>query len=136
MTPFVDVMLVLLVVFMVAAPMLKSHLPIDLPETYAPQSTVEDTKLLLTVTRDERVYIGETEVPKERMVEALRTNARIQSEQEVYIQADAELPYGYVTKVMGAVQEAGVSKVGLVTKPLGQTEESSADVDGQEPSSN
>jgi len=116
-TPFVDVMLVLLVVFMVAAPMMKSNLPVDLPETRAPQSSVEDSKLLLTVTKDKRVYLGDVEIPQDKMVDALKTNARLQSEGEVYIQADAELSYGYVTQIMGILQEAGIKKVGLVTKP-------------------
>ncbi len=116
-TPFVDVMLVLLVVFMVTAPMIKNNLPINLPKTRSPKVSVEDSKLLLTITKDKKIYLGETEVPNEGLEEALKANARLQTEKEIYVQADAELPYGFVTQIMGIVRTAGIEKLGLVTQP-------------------
>ena len=115
-TPFVDVMLVLLVVFMVTAPLLRNNLPVNLPKARAPRVDIEESKLLLTITKDKKVYLGEVEIPQGKLEEALTTNHRLQTEKELYIQADADLPYGYVTEIMALVRVAGIEKLGLVTK--------------------
>ncbi len=117
-TPFVDVMLVLLVIFMVSAPMLTTGLEVDLPKTRAPRMDVDEEKLLLTVTSDRKVYLGDVEVPYERLEQALTTNERLQREREIYVQADEAVPYGFVAQVMALVRKAGIEKLGLVTDPL------------------
>lgn len=118
-TPLVDVMLVLLIIFMVSAPMMTTGIEIDLPKTHAPRMEIEEEKLLLTITHDQKVLLGETEVPYERLEEALTTNERLQRERELYLQADENVPYGFVAKVMALVRKGGIEKLGMVTDPSG-----------------
>jgi biopolymer transport protein TolR len=118
-TPLVDVMLVLLIIFMVSAPMMTTGIEIDLPKTHAPRMEVEQEKLLLTITKEREVYLGETLVPYEKLEEALTTNTRLQQERELYLQADETVPYGFVAKVMALVRKGGIEKLGLVTDPTG-----------------
>jgi biopolymer transport protein TolR len=118
-TPLVDVMLVLLIIFMVSAPMMTTGIEIDLPKTHAPRMDVEEQKLLMTITKDQKVYLGETEVPYDQLEQALTTNARLQQEHELYLQADETVPYGFVAKVMALVRKGGIDKLGLVTDPTG-----------------
>lgn len=117
-TPLVDVMLVLLIIFMVAAPMMTTGVSVDLPEARAPQMELNDEKLLLTVTSDGKVYLGETEIPAENLEPALLNNSRLQRDRELYVQADTEAKYGFVVKVLAIVRKAGIEKLGLVTDPL------------------
>ena len=118
-TPLVDVMLVLLIIFMVSAPMMTKGVEIDLPKTHAPRMEMEEQKLLMTITKDQKVYLGETEVPYDQLEQALTTNARLQQEHELYLQADETVPYGFVAKVMALVRKGGIDKLGLVTDPTG-----------------
>ena len=122
-TPLVDVMLVLLIIFMVAAPMMTTGVDVDLPRARAPRIELDEEKLLLTITDDEKVYLGETEVPFERLEQALLNNQRLQTEKEIYVNADSEVRYGFVVQVLALVRRAGIEKLGLVTDPLGSAEE-------------
>ena len=117
-TPLVDVMLVLLIIFMVSAPMMNTGVDVDLPAAQAPQVEVNDEKLLLTVSRDQKVYLGRDEVAYEKLEATLLANDRMQREKELYVQADETVPYGFVVKVIAIVKKAGISKLGLVTDPL------------------
>ncbi|HEX2676421.1 MAG TPA: biopolymer transporter ExbD [Polyangiales bacterium] len=116
-TPLVDVMLVLLIIFMVSAPMMTTGIEVDLPKTHAAQMDVEEQKLLLTITKEQKVFLGETEVPYDRLEQALTTNVRLQREHELYLQADETVPYGFVAKVMAIMRKGGIEKLGLVTDP-------------------
>jgi biopolymer transport protein TolR len=117
-TPLVDVMLVLLIIFMVSAPMMTTGIEIDLPKTHAAQMDVEEQKLLLTITKDQKVFLGETEVPYDKLEEVLTHNDRLMRERELYLQADENVPYGFVAKVMALIRKGGIDKLGLVTDPL------------------
>jgi biopolymer transport protein TolR len=117
-TPLVDVMLVLLIIFMVSAPMMTTGIDVDLPSTRAPRMEIDEEKLLMTITSEQKVYLGEIEVPYDRLEEALSTNERLQREKEIYVQADEAVSYGFVTKVLALVRRAGIEKMGLVTDPL------------------
>ena len=117
-TPLVDVMLVLLIIFMVSAPLLSTGVTVDLPSARAPAMEMQNEKLLLTVTNDQKVYLGENEVPYDRLEQVLMTNARLQTEKELYVQADEDVPYGFVVKVLAIVRRAGIEKLGLVTDPV------------------
>ncbi|MFW5877178.1 MAG: protein TolR [Myxococcota bacterium] len=117
-TPLVDVMLVLLIIFMITAPMMTAGVDVDLPNTRAPRLDADEEKLLLTIDTDRQVYLGETPVPEGRLEEALRNNRKLQSDQELYVRADENVPYGFVVKVFAFVRDAGIEKVGLVTEPL------------------
>ena len=116
-TPLVDVMLVLLIIFMVSAPMMTTGIEVDLPKTHAARMDVEEQKLLLTITKEQKVFLGETEVPYDNLEAALTTNARLQRERELYLQADENVPYGFVAKVMALIRKGGIEKLGLVTDP-------------------
>jgi biopolymer transport protein TolR len=118
-TPLVDVMLVLLIIFMVSAPMMTKGIEIDLPKTVAPRMEQEEEKLLLTITKEQKVFLGETEVPYDNLEGALTTNERLQRDKELYLQADESVPYGFVAKIMALARRGGIDKVGLVTDPLG-----------------
>lgn len=116
-TPLIDVMLVLLVIFMVTAPLLTTGVEVDLPKAKSAPMQADDTKLLIIVTADEHVYLGKDEIT-EAVEEKLTTNTRLQEEKEVYIQADENVKYGAVLRVMAAARTAGVEKLGMITDPL------------------
>ncbi len=121
-TPLVDVMLVLLVVFMVTAPLLTTGLKIDLPDVQAASTPVKDARLLITVTKDERVMFGDDDVTND-IVGALDRNQRVQTEKELYIRADKDARYGIVAKVVAAARSTGVVSLNLLVKP--ETDEAS-----------
>lgn len=116
-TPLIDVMLVLLVIFMVTAPLLATGVHVELPKVKSAPMQTDDTKLLLIVTVDEHVYLGKDEITED-VETKLKTNARLQEEKEVYVQADENVKYGAVLRVMAAARGAGVEKLGMVTDPL------------------
>src|SRR6266480_2989259 len=91
-TPLVDVMLVLLIVFMVTAPLLATGLRIDLPNVEAANTPIKDSKLVVSITKDEHLLLGETDVTS-NLETVLKTNARVQTEKELYIQADEQAHY-------------------------------------------
>lgn len=115
-TPLVDVMLVLLIVFMVTAPLLTTGLRIDLPEVKAAETPVKDARLLVTVTKEERVLFGEKDVTG-RVAQALRESQRVQTERELYIRADKDARYGIVADVVAAARNSGVESLNLLVQP-------------------
>jgi biopolymer transport protein TolR len=115
-TPLVDVMLVLLIVFMVTAPLLTSGLHIDLPEVQATNTPVKDSKLVVSITKDERILFGEDDVTKD-LEKVLDTNPRVQKEHELYIRADKEAHYGTVARAVAAARGAGVTSLNLLVEP-------------------
>lgn len=119
-TPFVDVMLVLLIIFMVAAPLLTVGVPLELPETSAEALPAEQEEpLTVQLTSDGTVLIQTTEVPFEELVPKLRAIAAERTSPTVYVRADAEVPYGRFAQVMAALKTGGFRDVGLVTEPNG-----------------
>ena len=115
-TPLVDVMLVLLIVFMVTAPLLTTGLRIDLPEVKAAETPVKDARLLVSITKDERVLFGETDVTA-NIDQALNENPRVQKERELYIRADKNARYGIVATVVAAARNSGVESLNLLVEP-------------------
>lgn len=118
-TPLVDVMLVLLIIFMVAAPMMTTALPVDLPSARAERVEVEQETPLVTVSADPRVFLGEEETGLEGLGRALERHPGVQAHEKVFVQADADVPYGYVVQVFAVIRAVGVSEIGLVTDPAG-----------------
>jgi len=117
-TPLVDVMLVLLIVFMVTAPMLQTGVEVQLPEAKA-KTIPDDTGLLIvTIAPDHKVYVGKMQVEPNKVEEALKANAKLQADHEAYLHADQSLPYGEIVKIMAAMQLGGAEKLGLITDPL------------------
>ena len=117
-TPMVDVMSVLLIVFMITAPMLTAGVEVDLPKAGAKAiSQKDDNPLEVTVARDGKIYMGDTEVRLERLKGILNAIAVESVNRKVYIQADMHLSYGIVMEVMGAVSSSGFTRIALVTDP-------------------
>jgi biopolymer transport protein TolR len=117
-TPLVDVMLVLLIVFMVTAPIMQTGVDVDLPDAKAQTVPDESGKLIVTMTKERKVYIGRMEIPFDEVETKLRANAKLQVDHEAYLHADTNLTYGDVVKVMAAIKLAGGDKMGLITDPL------------------
>jgi len=115
-TPLVDVMLVLLIVFMVTAPLLTSGLHIDLPEVQASNTPIKDAKLVVTITKEEKILFGEDDVTK-NVEDVLLSNARVQKEHELYIRADKEARYGVVARAVAAARAANVTSLNLLVEP-------------------
>lgn len=116
-TPFVDVMLVLLIVFMVAAPLLTAGVPVDLPQSEAKAIADEDNKPIeITVTKDGGIFIGETAVKEGNLIALLSAMTEGNAERRIYIRGDQALAYGKVMGIIGAVNGAGFSKVALISE--------------------
>ena len=121
-TPFVDVMLVLLIIFMVAAPLLTVGVPVQLPETAASAlPTEEEEPLAITITADGRVMLQTTEVADADLIPRLRAIAAERSSDKLFLRADGAVPYERVAQVMGALNAGGFRNIGLVTEPDGPT---------------
>ncbi len=118
LSPLVDVMLVLLIVFMVTAPLLTSGLEIDLPEVQATNTPIKDAKLVVSITKEERILFGEDDVTKD-VERVLNENPRVQKEHELYIRADKEAHYGIVARAIAAARSAGVTSLNLLVEPEG-----------------
>ena len=116
-TPLVDVMLVLLIIFMVTAPLIQSGVKVDLPRASAQQMEHAEEKLVLTITRDRRIFLGDVQISPADLETKLSTNARVQKDKEIYLQADRSLPYGLVVQIMAAARRAGVESLGMITEP-------------------
>ena len=117
-TPLVDVMLVLLIIFMITAPMMSQGVDVELPETTdASPMEANEEKLILTITEDERAYLGTSEIPMDRISELLSTNARLKKDKEIFLHADHRLPYGVVVKVMAAAKKGGAESMAMITEP-------------------
>ena len=117
-TPLVDVMLVLLIIFMIAAPMLTTGVNVDLPKADAQRMDIDQEHPLITVQRDQRIFLFEEEVSLDVLRERLVTDERIRDVDEVFVQADEQVPYGVVAQVLALVRQAGIGKMGLVTDPV------------------
>lgn len=116
-TPLVDVMLVLLIVFMVAAPLLTAGVAVDLPDSKAKAIQEEDNKPIeISVTEDGQIYIGETEVKKGNLITLLTAMAKGNTERRIYIRGDRDLAYGAVMRVIGEIHASGFNKVALISE--------------------
>ena len=121
-TPFVDVMMVLLIIFMVAAPLTTVGVPVELPRTAAPSLPSEQEEpLAVTLTADGLIQIQTTEVTDEEIVPRLRAILAERSSDRVFLRADGTIPYARVVQIMGALNAAGITNIGLVTDTGGPT---------------
>lgn len=116
--PFVDVMLVLLIIFMITAPMLTEGLDVQLPQTQAVETLPTDTNhVVLTIKKDGEIFLDEYSASLENLAEQLNTVVKEQDKQ-LFLQADKDVPYGVVVDVMGRVKAAGIEKMGIVAERL------------------
>ncbi|MFQ5954360.1 MAG: protein TolR [Kiloniellales bacterium] len=119
-TPFVDVMLVLLVIFMITAPLLTVGVPVDLPQTQAPPLTQPDEPLEVTVNAKGEVFLQETRVELDALVPRLVAITRNNPEARIYVRGDRAINYGRVLEVMGLITGAGFTRLALVSAPAGR----------------
>ena len=115
-TPLVDVMLVLLIVFMITAPMLTVGVQVDLPETKANQLNSDADPLIITINKDREIYIQDSVVSPENLIPRLKAISKVNSKTRIFVRGDNLLPYGEVIGLMGQIQSAGYEKVALVAK--------------------
>lgn len=116
-TPLVDVMLVLLVIFMVTAPILQQGVSINLPKVKAAALTGEESQLVVALTARGKVYLNDTAMAVPDLQAKLGAIVRERPDRQVFFRADANVPYGEVMRVIAAVREAGVQRLGMVTEP-------------------
>lgn len=116
-TPLVDVMLVLLIVFMVTAPLLTSGVPIDLPQTAAPELKVDGKPITVSINTAGDVFLGEDQISLDTLLDDVATAAgEAGTEQRIYIRGDADADYGLIMQVMGTLSGVGYAKIGLITR--------------------
>jgi len=115
-TPFVDVMLVLLVIFMVTAPMLVAGVEVDLPQTSAAPMSAQDEPLVIDIDRNGDFYIQGNIIPKESLTEKLAAIADVKADSRILVRGDRSLPYGDIMKAFAAIKNAGYQHVALVTE--------------------
>ncbi|MDM8168766.1 protein TolR [Roseovarius sp.] len=121
-TPFVDVMLVLLIIFMVAAPLMTVGVPVELPKTAASAlPTEQEEPLTVTITPEGTVMLQTTEIATEQLVTRLRAVAAERESARIFLRADGNVPYSLVMQVMGALNRGGFANIGLVTDTGGPT---------------
>jgi biopolymer transport protein TolR len=117
MTPFIDVMLVLLIVFMVAAPLLTSGVPLDLPQTSAKPLNIDQKPITLSIDDRGRIFLLENELREDEIVARLQAVAKAGTEERIYVRGAKKVDYGRVAQVMSVITAAGFKKVALVTEP-------------------
>ena len=117
-TPFVDVMLVLLIIFMVTAPMMMEGVEVNLPKTTTKSIKTREDPLILTVNKKREIFIENHEIKLEELETKVKKILKYRREQEVLLKADREVPYGFVIKVIAGVKKAGIDKLGMITEPI------------------
>jgi biopolymer transport protein TolR len=117
-TPFVDVMLVLLVIFMVTAPMMQSGFDVDLPQVKAKTIQTNEKPLIVTISKDKKIEILDYEFTLDRLKSKLEFISKGRADKEIYLKADKTVPYGFVMEVMAEIKDAGYEKLGMITLPL------------------
>ena len=123
-TPLVDVMLVLLIIFMVTAPLITQGVEVALPKTKAQPLAGDETKVVLSITKDKQIFIGNSDkspIPLAQLEEKLKFNAKLQKDKELFLHADRSLEYGFVVDIMAIIKRSGIESLGMVTDPVEPT---------------
>ncbi len=118
-TPMVDVMLVLLIIFMVAAPMMQSGIDVELPKVEASAIKSQDEPLVITIDSKKRVFLGDHVLTQSKLRKKLRAINKSSSGKTVMLRADEKVPYGVVMTTISSIRRAGIEKIGMVTEPIG-----------------
>ena len=116
-TPLVDVMLVLLIIFMVTAPMLQMGIDVNLPRVQSRSIDVNEEKLILTINASREIFFNRAKIPSADLGVKLRAVMANRIDREIFLRADRTVPYGFVVEVMSEVRKAGVDKLGMITQP-------------------
>jgi biopolymer transport protein TolR len=116
--PLVDVMLVLLIIFMITAPMMQHGMNIDIPKVTTKPLPTKDEPQILNITKDQKLVLNQKNLAAKDLKAAIQLLFANKSQKEIYLRADKDVPYGFVVSCMGLIREAGVEKINIVTKPL------------------
>ncbi len=116
-TPFVDVMLVLLIIFMVTAPLMQQGIDVDLPDTTTQPLRIQDEPLVLTIDKKGAYHLGRREIPAADLQGKLEAIFEGRDSKEIFLRADENVAYGFVVKALAAAREAGATRLGMVTEP-------------------
>lgn len=116
-TPFVDVMLVLLIIFMVTAPMMQQGLDVELPQTASSGVPATDEPFIIVIKKNKQIQAGEANMQMAQLSKKLRAIFETRKNKQIYIQADRQVDYGFVAEAMGEIRAAGIYQIGLITQP-------------------
>lgn len=116
-TPLVDVMLVLLIIFMITAPMLQQGLDVNLPVASGTSQPAQEEQIILTVNKQGEIFLNQTAYKLEALQPKLRALYQARPDRDVFLRADTDVPYGTVVQVMDEVKKAGIIKLGMITQP-------------------
>ena len=119
-TPLVDVMLVLLVIFMVTAPIIQQGVQVNLPQAKAGAIPGKEEQLVVAITRNGRIYLNDNPMTLVELGKKLRAIRQLRQDKEVYLRADQDVRYGIVLRTIAEIKQAGIEKLGMVTRPLSQ----------------
>ncbi|MDX1777585.1 MAG: protein TolR [Thermodesulfobacteriota bacterium] len=117
-TPFVDVMLVLLVIFMVTAPMMQEGVDVNLPQAKGKALPSKEKRVTIAITDKQEIYINDRKTPLGELEETLKKIFQNRMDKQIFLRADEVVPYGFVVKTMAAIRNAGIEQLGMVTVPL------------------
>lgn len=117
-TPLVDVMLVLLIIFMVTAPMMMQGVEVNLPQTTAKSIKTREDPLILTINKKREIFLEDRQIGLNELENKMKSIFKYRRSKELLLRADREVPYGFVIKVIAGVKRAGIDKLGMVTEPI------------------
>jgi len=117
-TPFVDVMLVLLIIFMVTAPMMQQGLQVNLPKTQAKSLSADQETVVVSIDRAGRIFINSSETSHDQLAAKLTEIFAAKTKKEIFLKADRDVPYGEVVKTMAEIKGAGIERLGMMTEPV------------------
>jgi len=116
--PLVDIMLVLLIIFMITAPMMQHGMSIEVPKVTTQAIAAKDEPQVLNITKERRLVLNEKSIDVKDLKDAVQLLFANKSQREIYLRADQSVPYGFVVSCMGVIREAGIDKINIITKPL------------------
>jgi biopolymer transport protein TolR len=118
-TPLVDVMLVLLVIFMVTAPIIQQGVQVNLPQAKAGAIAGSDELLIVTIAKNDKIYLNDNEITVAELGKKLEAIKKLQPDRQIYLRADQDVRYGVVMRTIAQIKQAGIERLGMVTRPLG-----------------
>lgn len=120
--PLVDIMLVLLIIFMVTAPFMQQGIDVNLPEAKGKALSQEEERIILTITKDNQIFINKNPISLSGLREKLRKIYERKADKEIFLRADKDVSYGFVVKTMAEIKGAGIERLGMITEPVEKEE--------------
>lgn len=117
-TPLVDVMLVLLIIFMVTAPLMQQGIDVNLPKAKGKELRAEEERIIVIITKGNKIYINKNFIELSELGKKLQSIYERRTDKEIFLKADKDVPYGFVVRAMSEIRSAGIEKLGMVTEPI------------------